>query len=139
MKIEQVIYEPIGPGAFRAKLVDIQERAGSFGDFVLCVFEVLDGPHAGAKVSGACSARFSTQSKLYAWATALFGKAIPKKSDLDTDDLLGRVCQLEIETRANADGKVFDRIVSVRADRQAEQPRPSAAPSGARIAAEVPF
>ena len=113
MKITQTVYEGLEPGAYPAELVNVEEREGGWGSYLLFTFKIVGNGHEGVNVSGAASAKFSPKSKLYQWAKALFGQVIPRDYSLDTDNLLGRRCILELDVEETTDG-TFNRIVGVR-------------------------
>jgi hypothetical protein len=64
------------------------------------------------RVTDLCTASADAAAKLSEYAGALLGS--DPGDDLETEDLIGHCCGLETEQKANAKGKVYARIVSVR-------------------------
>jgi hypothetical protein len=130
MKLERKVYEVVDPGQYSARLVKVDEREGDWGAYVILCFELLDEDVQGIAVSGAASATFSARSKLYAWAKALLGgRPIPKEYALDTEDLVGRDCLLDLDVKVSKDGAEFNKVVGI---------RPAQKPEGRRTRQAVP-
>ena len=124
MRIEQTIYEVVPAGVYAAKVKEVTEHEGEWGDYLKLVFELRDSEHEGTCVTGIASAKFSPRSKLYKWARALFGMTIPRTHVLDTAELIGKQCQLVLSVIEDNDGAEFNKIDNVVSVKQqvAEQP-----------------
>lgn len=112
MIIEQQKLVVLPPGWHKAVVQDVQPTTGQFGDQVQITFLVDGDDGLPVKVKAWASARFSPMSKLYAWAENIFGVPIPESYDLNTDDLLGRACDIKLERRPGAKGE-FLKVVAV--------------------------
>lgn len=116
MKIELTDYTCVSPGEYAAQLMEIEKRTGDFGDFLLFKYELTEPDVIGTKISAPCSGKFSRNSKMFGWVSALLGKTeFEPGFVLDTADLIGKPCGLTIETKPSKDGSEFSRIVSMRA------------------------
>jgi hypothetical protein len=120
MQLEQKVYETIPAGRYDARLIDVEVKDSKFGDgarYLKLTFEIEDPEYRDVNVTAFANALFSTRSKLYKWARALFGKPIPTSYTLDTGDLLQRPCELGIEV-VEDDGTEFNRVDGVYPRRQ---------------------
>ena len=124
MKIEQTVYEVVPPGRYIARLAEASGEEGQWGPFVKLTFELDEPDYEGVNVTACASAKFSSRSKLYRWAKALFGKPIPKSYALDTADLVGRRCELGLEV-VEEDGTEFNRVESIYPARAAAPAMPT--------------
>lgn len=89
------------------EISDVKEieggRRGTF-EKIDWKFEVTDGEYKGMFVNDGTTPKFSVDppSKLYEWATALLGRTFDVGERLDTDDLLGLACRIEVGHRPDA-------------------------------------
>lgn len=88
-------YEPIPPGAYHVKLVDVDStREGPKGPYWSWEFDVAEGDHKGRKLwnntSLSAAAAFSLKGTFEAFGVG---------SDTDTDDLIGQHCKAIVSTR----------------------------------------
>ena len=139
MEITQTVYETVPSGQYLAKVVDVQAEEGNWGQYLRIVFELQDGQQAGVNVTGVASARFSSRSKLYKWAKAIFGKPIPKSYNLKTQDLLDRPCILSLDVIED-DGSEFNRVEAVfPVKREPAKATQAPAPEPVAVADEAPW
>lgn len=81
-----------------AKVVEIEAKELEFGVRLNWRFLVTDGEHAGLHINDGTSPKFSIDppSKLYEWACALLGRTFELGDKIDTDDLIGLPCRIEV-------------------------------------------
>lgn len=92
----------LDPGWYKAIVVDVSPVESEFGPQLEWRF-MLDG-HEGKTVRAWSGAKFAPGTKLYSWAEAVFGKAIPGNYNLDTDHLKGRKVDIRLEQKAGPRG-----------------------------------
>lgn len=121
---ERPEYEPMEPGEYKAKLVDIQEDTESkYGAQVRFEFEVIDDEdYNGQSIRGWANLKedddgdytFWEGTKLWEWVWALNGGKAPNlNAGFDLDDLKNNPCRIVVETGTKKDGTLTDRIGSV--------------------------
>ena len=89
-----------------SEISDVKEiQGGRTGTFekIDWKFEVTDGEYKGMFVNDGTTPKFSVDppSKLYEWATTLLGRTFDVGERLDTDDLLGLPCRIEVSHKAD--------------------------------------
>lgn len=98
----------LDPGVYSAVVSEITEVEGQFGPQLQFQFVILDGDGAktDGQIRGWCSAKWGTKTKLLDWSRALLKSKCPaEKSPIDTDLLLGRKCDLLVESKLRANGE----------------------------------
>jgi len=130
MKLQQKVYKLVPPGRYDAELVDVEVNESNFGDggqYLKLTFKLDDPEYQDVNVAAFANALFSTRSKLYRWAKALFGKPIPTSYTLDTADLLHKRCELGIEVVQKGDDEFnsVESIYPIRERRAAQAPDPA--------------
>ena len=129
--IEQAQYTIVPTAEYKARIVEIDEDEGQFGPQVKFSFIILGGEYDGQTLLGWCSAKFSSQSKLYHWTRAAFSADIPTDYSFNSDDLLNRKVALTVVIKQKDDGSEFNRIEDVRGSNStgpAPTPQPVAPP-----------
>lgn len=114
MIIPQTKYETIPTGEYVVEVVDALVDDGKFGPQVAFNLQVVEGEHSGVNMRAWTSATFSPKSRLYSWAAALFGAAIPAGYDLDTQDLIGRRARAVVLVKEKTDGQMFNKVDNLR-------------------------
>lgn len=113
--IKQSVYEPIEPGIYTGKIATIEQVDGVYGEQLKFTFllDPFGDYEAGKQLTAWTSMKFSQKSKLYTWTMALLGKLTPDY-DFDSDDLLGKPCQVVVGNKFTPDGNLFDFVESIK-------------------------
>lgn len=83
-----------------AKVSEIEQKTLDFGDRLNWKFEITEeGPFKEYKINGSTSMKFTIDppSKFYEWTVQLLGRSFELGEVVDTDDLIGLPCRIEIE------------------------------------------
>lgn len=102
---EESSFEMIPEGTIvAAKVESIEMKTLDFGDRLNWKFEILEPQWEGYKVNGSTSLKFTIDppSKFYEWAVQLLGRTFELGESVDTDDLIGLPCRIEIEHKPDA-------------------------------------
>lgn len=97
---EESSFEMIPEGEIvSAKVVEIRAEVLDFGPRLNWAFEVTESPWEGTRILGSSSQKFTIDppSKFYEWACQLLGRTFEVGEGIDTDDLIGLPCRIEIE------------------------------------------
>ncbi len=101
MTAEESSFEMIPEGEIvAAKVVDIEGKVFDWGERLNWKFEVTEkGTWEGYKINGSTSRKFTIDppSKFYEWSVELLGRTFEVGDSVETDDLLGLPCRIEIE------------------------------------------
>lgn len=101
MTAEESSFEMIPEGTIiAAKVAEIEKKTLDFGDRLNWKFEITEsGPYKEYKINGSTSLKFTIDppSKFYEWAVQLTGRTFEVGESVDTDDLIGLPCRIEIE------------------------------------------
>jgi hypothetical protein len=103
---EESSFEMIPEGEIvAAKVVSIEPKVMDFGPRLNWAFEVTESPWEGTKILGSSSQKFTIDppSKFYEWAVQLLGRTFDVGDGIDTDDLIGLPCRIEIEYKPDAE------------------------------------
>ena len=109
---EAEIPEPIPEGVYKAKVKEIGEGSGEFGDYIKFTFEITEGEKKGVTRTAIASKKLSRStsgktSKLYDFVKALT-KAEPSANEtLDIEGLVGKACQIIVKNGKEKDGVIF--------------------------------
>lgn len=81
-----------------AKVKEIKAETLDFGPRLNWAFEITEAPWEGVRVLDSCSQKFTIDppSKFYEWACQLLGRTFEIGEQIDTDDLVGLSCRIEI-------------------------------------------
>ena len=114
------VIEVVVAGLYPAKVLDVTQEEGQWGPYLKFIF----GLQSGATVTGCCSAKFSTKSKLYKWTRAILldGQPAPKGFVLRISALIGRYCELQVGVELDKDGDNFNVIEAIFPAQQAAAP-----------------
>lgn len=128
MTAEESSFEMIPEGQIvAAKVLEIEQKTLDFGDRLNWKFLVTEAQWDEYKINGSTSMKFTIDppSKFYEWSVQLLGRTFEVGESIDTDDLLGLPCRLEIEHKPDKDDpeKFWMRVATVIG------PRGSAAPT----------
>jgi hypothetical protein len=139
----EAAYEVIEAGVYAAKLKQITEGSGEFGDFLRFEWTVLDdgGSETDTTISGLCNPLLNSRSKLSAWAQAHLGEDLAVGQEIDLDGLVGKRVMLTVNVEPRKDGQGDrNRVTAVSPMRKkAMAARPAASTVAPRTIAEPAF
>jgi hypothetical protein len=110
-------YEPLPPGLYVGKLLDIEPRASANGEYRRWSWRILEGPHAGRSVYANTSTNFGPQAKARQWVENVLGRELEAGEQVGLEDLVGGKHHLMIEN-VKRDGRVFDNVSAVQQYRE---------------------
>jgi len=105
-------YEPLPPGLYVGKLLDVEPRESANGEYRRWSWEVLDGPEAGRTVYANTSTNFGPQAKARQWVENVLGRELEAGEQVSIDDLVGGRHHLMVEN-VKRDGRTFDNVSAV--------------------------
>jgi hypothetical protein len=105
-------YEPLPPGLYVGKLLDIEPRESANGEYRRWVWETLEGLYAGRKVTANSSSSFGPLAKSRQWVENIFGREIEAGEQVGIEDLVGGKHHLMVEN-VKRDGRTFDNVSAV--------------------------
>jgi len=114
---EAVDYEPLPPGLYVGKLLDIEPRESANGEYRRWSWEILEGPHAGSKVYANTSSNFGPQAKARQWVENIMGRELEEGEQVGAEDLVGEKHHLMVEN-VKRDGRTFDSVSAVHSYRE---------------------
>jgi hypothetical protein len=92
-----------------AKVISIEENndlqfEGRPSPRLNWAFEITESPWGGYKILGSSSQKFTIDppSKFYEWAVQLLGRTFEVGDGIDTEDLIGLPCRIEIEYKPDS-------------------------------------
>jgi hypothetical protein len=97
--------DPFPRGTYRGRLIDTEEREGSYGTYLMWNFDVFNGSEA-LVASGMTGARFGTRSKEVKFVAALLGRSLANGEEFTLEELYGQPCQVELELKQLKNGLV---------------------------------
>jgi hypothetical protein len=101
-------------GKYPATVHGIHEMDGSYGPVVRIDFKVTSDDEAeGGQVSGLANKRFSENTKLGRWITAILGRTPNIGEEITAAQLTGKECCVVVRHKTSADGKVFANVTDV--------------------------
>ncbi len=107
MTAEESSFEMIPEGEIvAAKVVGIEGKSFDWGERLNWKFEVTEkGTWEGYKINGSTSLKFTIDppSKFYEWSVELLGRTFDVGESVETDDLIGLACRIEIEWQEDKD------------------------------------
>jgi hypothetical protein len=112
-------YEPLEPGLYVGRLVEIREAKSEHGTYYRWIFEIQDEGYEGRQIHANVSDRFGPSSKARQWVESMIGRPLGNGEQFDTDNLIGRNFHVTI-VNVEKDGRTHDNIVSVNAIRKAK-------------------
>jgi hypothetical protein len=105
-------YEPLPPGLYVGKLLDIESRESANGEYRRWSWEILEGPYAGQKVYANTSTNFGPQAKPRRWVENILDRELEAGEEIRTEDLAGGKHHLMVEN-IKRDGRTFDNVLAV--------------------------
>ena len=105
-------YEPLPPGLYVGKLLDIESRESANGEYKRWSWEILEGPHVGQKVYANSSINFGPQAKARQWVENVLDRELKAGEQVDVHDLVGGKHHLMVEN-IKRDGRTFDNVSAV--------------------------
>ena len=107
MTAEESSFEMIPEGEIvSAKVVDIERKKFDWGERLNWKFEVTEpGNWLEYKINGSTSLKFTIDppSKFYEWSVQLLGRTFDVGDDVETEDLIGLPCRIEIDYQPDKD------------------------------------
>ncbi len=101
------------PGYYPAQVRSIEEVTGDYGPQLKFTFSILDGDNKPKTRDDGqpleqwawCSAKWGSRTKLLQWANVLLKTKCPSQNQpLDTDLLLGKRCDIQLDAKESANG-----------------------------------
>jgi hypothetical protein len=82
-------YEPLPPGLYVGKLLDIESRESANGEYRRWSWEVLEGPDAGRNVYANTSTNFGPQAKARQWVENILDRELEAGEQVGIEDESG--------------------------------------------------
>ena len=105
-------YNPLPPGLNVGRLLDIESRESTNGEYRRWSWEILEGPEAGRQVYANTSTNFGPQAKARQWVENVLGRELEAGEQVSTEDLVGGMHHLMVEN-VKRDGRIFDNVSAV--------------------------
>ena len=105
-------YEPLPPGLYIGKLLDVEPRESANGEYRRWSWEVHDGPEAGRTLYANTSTNFGPQAKARQWVENVLGRELEAGEQIGIEDLVGDKHHLMVEN-VKRDGRTFDNVSAV--------------------------
>jgi hypothetical protein len=112
-------YEPLDPGLYVGRLVEVREAKSEHGTYYRWVFEIQDEGYGGRQIHANVSDKFGPSSKARQWVESMIGRRLVNGERFDTDSLLGQDFHVTI-VNVEKDGRTYDNVASVHAIRKAK-------------------
>ena len=112
-------YEPLDPGLYVGRLVEIREAESEHGTYYRWVFEIQDEDYSGRQIHANVSDKFGPGSKARGWVEAMISRRLANGECFDTDDLIGHTFHVTV-VNVEKDGRTYDNVASVNAIRKAK-------------------
>jgi len=121
-------YEPLEPGLYVGRLVEIREAKSEHGTYYRWIFEIQDEGYEGRQIHANVSDKFGPSSKARQWVESMIGRPLRNGERFDTDNLISQNFHVTV-VNVEKDGRTYDNVVSVNAIRKAkavknEEPEP---------------
>jgi len=110
-------YEPLDPGLYVGRLVEIREAESEHGTYYRWVFEIQDEDYSGRQIHANVSDKFGPGSKARHWVEAMIGRRLANGERFDTDDLIDHDYHVTV-VNTEKDGRTYDNVSSVNAIRK---------------------
>jgi len=101
------------PGLYTGALMEIEERNGQNGQYLLWRFAVDNGDDGQEEVTAISSTKFGTGSKARGFCEAILNRAITPGEEVNTDILFNEPCQLLLTTATLDDGGTVNRVEKI--------------------------
>ena len=112
-------YEPLDPGLYVGRLVEIREANSEHGTYYRWAFEIRDEGYGGRQIHANVSDKFGLSSKARQWVESMIGRQLGNGERFDTDDLIGQDFHVTV-VNVEKDGRTYDNVASVNAIRKAK-------------------
>lgn len=115
---EAELPEPIPEGLYEAKVKEVSEDEGEFGEYLKFVFEITEGEEKGTTRNAIASKKLSRTksgkaSKLVGYVEALTKTKLQKGEVLDLEQMVGKSCRIFVKDDKEMDGVMMQRITEV--------------------------
>jgi hypothetical protein len=107
-------YEPLEPGLYVGRLVEIREANSEHGTYYRWVFEIQDESYRGHQIHANVSDKFGPNSKARQWVESMLGRSLRNGERFDTDNLINQDFHVTV-VNVDKDGRTYDNVVSVNA------------------------
>jgi hypothetical protein len=101
------------PGLYPGELIEIEEREGDHGGFLLWRFVVRDARDNEVEVTTISSQKFGAGSKARRYVEAILGREVQSGETLDAEALYNVPCQLLVTIAALTDGSSVNRVEQI--------------------------
>jgi hypothetical protein len=105
-------YQPLPPGLYVGKLLDIESRESTNGEYRRWSWEILEGLYTGQKVYANTSTNFGPQAKARQWVENILGRQLEAGEQVGIEDLVSGKHHLMIEN-VKRDDRTFDNVSAV--------------------------
>jgi hypothetical protein len=105
-------YEPLPPGLYVGKLLNIESRESANGEYRRWGWEIIEGPYAGHRVYANTSTNFGPQAKARQWVENIVDRELAAGEQVGIEYLVGGKHHLMIEN-VKRDGRTFDNVSAV--------------------------
>src|SRR5918999_380720 len=105
-------YEPLPPGLYVGKLLDIESRESANGEYRRWGRGILGWPYAGQQRDTNTSTNFGPQAKARQWVENVLDRELEAGEQIGNDDLVGGNHHLMVEN-VKRDGRTFDNVSAV--------------------------
>ena len=112
-------YEPLDPGLYVGRLVEIREAKSEHGTYYRWIFAIQNEDYEGRQIHANVSDKFGPGSKARQWVEAMIGRRLANGERFDTDDLVGQNFHVTV-VNVEKDGHTYDNVASVNAIRKAK-------------------
>ena len=99
---EAAVPEPIPVGVYPAKLIDVEQGEGEFGEYLKLKFVITGGEKKGVErttIASLMLVKGKKTSKLYDIVTALLGKQPETDQTINFKELLDKECQILVKNK----------------------------------------
>jgi len=114
LEVRDVVYRELEDGLYEAVLKEVEVIPTRFGEALRWVFELTDEGVEGVEVAGLTTLRVSRLSKAGKWIQALKRGALNGSKSINTKELIGRRCIVEIMMRDTEYGLRLANVVDVK-------------------------
>ena len=112
-------YEPLDPGLYVGRLVEVREAKSEHGTYYRWIFEIRDEGYEGRQIYANVSDKFGPSSKARQWVESMIGRRLANGELFDTDILIGQDFHVTV-VNVDKDGRTYDNVASVNAIRKAK-------------------
>jgi hypothetical protein len=101
------------PGLYSAELVEIEEREGDHGGYLIWRFNVSDEADEETLVTALSSQKFGSGSKARQYCEAILNRVIQPGEEVAPKSLYGHPCQVLVTIATLSDGSTANRVEQI--------------------------